>query len=156
GIAVLDIDNDRDLDLVVTADGGPPKAILNDRLGQFHEVELKVPSPPALAGLLATDFDGDDRTDLVATDADGPGRAWRNTPERTTGEATRPTFETWPINATGWRSAQSIDLDLDGRPDLLGLPAASSKPGAVVLPAWARNEGKRFATQVLSFGLESP
>ena len=40
GIAVLDIDNDRDLDLVLTADNSPPVALLNDRLGQFHEAPI--------------------------------------------------------------------------------------------------------------------
>src|SRR5262249_24498974 len=54
------------------------------------------------------------------------------------------------------RSAQAIDLDLDGLPDLLGLPAASAKPGDIVLPAWARNDGKRFAAETMALGLEGP
>ncbi len=41
--------------------------------------------------------------------------------------ATKPTFESWPINAANWRSAQAIDLDLDGLPDLLGLPASTKQ-----------------------------
>ena len=41
GIAVLDLDGDRDLDLVLSADGAPPVAILNDRLGNFHDLVLK-------------------------------------------------------------------------------------------------------------------
>ena len=41
GIAALDLDGDRDLDLVLTADGSAPLAVLNDRLGNFHEVVLE-------------------------------------------------------------------------------------------------------------------
>ncbi len=66
GIAVLDIDNDRDLDLVLSADKSPPVAILNDRLGRFHEVPIQGASTPDHgAGVLACDFDVDGRTDLV-------------------------------------------------------------------------------------------
>ncbi|HZW34645.1 MAG TPA: FG-GAP-like repeat-containing protein, partial [Isosphaeraceae bacterium] len=157
GIAVLDVENDRDLDLVVSSDAAPPVAILNDRLGQFHAAEVHGMTTNAHSGLLVTDFDADGRSDLVATSAVGPVLAWRNTTERTTAEATKLTFATWPINATGWRSAQAVDLDLDGRPDLLGLPGESSKPGDIVLPArWARNEGKRFALQPHSLRLDQP
>ena len=119
--------------------------LLNDRLGQFHEVAIE----------------GSD---------DSPNRfreSWRPTSTRTAAPTwsppaqraspglaqhhrehqrrsrLRPTFEAWPINAANWRAAQAVDLDLDGLPDLLGLPAASNKPGDLVLPAWARNEGNR-------------
>ncbi len=67
-----------------------------------------------------------------------------------------PSFESWPINAVNWRAAQALDLDLDGLPDLLGLPATANKPGEVLLPAWARNEGNRFAAETLSLKLPSP
>ena len=132
GIASLDIDNDRDLDLVLVADGAPTLAILNDRLGQFHQVVLADLAITAslrhpASGLLVVDLDADGRADLAAPSAGGLVYAWRNKTERTTTAQTRLTFEPWPTNATRWRAAQAIDLDLDGRPDLLGLPAASSK-----------------------------
>ena len=158
GIAALDIDNDRDLDLLVASEGGVFKAILNDRLGEFHESEVKgITSIVSISGLLVTDFDADGRADIVAAAPEGRVLAWRNTTGTTppTG-ATNLTFEPWPIDATRWRSAQAIDLDLDGLPDLLGVPAASSKLGDVVLPSWARNEGKRFAAKSLSLGLDEP
>ncbi len=49
-----------------------------------------------------------------------------------------------------------MDLNLDGLPDLLGLPASASKTTALLLPAWARNEGNRFATQTLDLKLSTP
>ncbi len=155
GIAVLDVDNDRDLDLVSASDGSSPVAILNDRLGQFHTAEIVgLPSSREISGLLVTDFDADGRADLVATSASGSVLAWRNATNRTTAEATKLTFESWPSNAGRWRSAQALDLDLDGRFDLLGSPAVPANPKGSILPAWARNEGKRFATKALSPRLE--
>jgi tetratricopeptide (TPR) repeat protein len=152
GVAVLDVDNDRDLDLVLASDGTAPVAILNDRLGQFHASEMiGLPSAIAASGLLVTDFDADGRADMVAPTG-GRVLAWRNTTERTTAEATKLTFETWPINSGRWRSAQAVDLDLDGRFDLLGTPA-QARGKDVILPTWARNEGKRFATRSLSIRL---
>jgi hypothetical protein len=157
GIATLDIDNDRDLDLVLAADGAPLRAVLNDRLGKFHEVALKelAPTQP-LSGLLVTDFDADGRTDLVAVSAHGPALAWRNTTVRSTNDTTRLAFETWPLDAARWRMAQALDLDLDGWPDILGLANSSSGSQAeLTLPAWARNEGQRFAVKGLTLGLET-
>ncbi len=156
GIAILDIDNDRDLDLVSVADGAEPVAILNDRLGQFHVAVVKgLASATSASGLLVADFDADGRADLVAPCAGGPVLCWRNTTERTTVEGTRLAFEAWPINAASWRSAQAIDLDLDGRPDLLGLPSPSNQPRDVHLPSWARNEGKRHTVQTLPLPFET-
>jgi tetratricopeptide (TPR) repeat protein len=157
GIASLDIDNDRDLDLVLVADGAPTVAILNDRLGQFHQVVLNdlAPTPPA-SGLLVIDLDADGRADLAAPSAGGLVYVWRNKTERTTMTQTSLTFEPWPTNASRWRAAQAIDLDLDGRTDLLGLLAPSSKVSEFDVPLWARNERALLSTKTLPVQLESP
>ncbi len=149
GVAALDLDGDRDLDLVVAEAGKAPTAVLNDRLGQFHEAPMEGLASVASAGLLVTDLDADGRADLIATDSQGPVRAWRNVTEHAGDRATRIRFESSPIDATRWCSAQAIDLDLDGLPDLLGRtdgPAARDGGGR---PLWSRNEGKRFATEPL-------
>ena len=157
GIALLDIDNDRDLDLVLVADKSPPVALLNDRLGRFREVAIEVPpADDVVSGILSTDFDSDGRADLVAACSRGRVLAWRNITERNTVDATKPVFESWPLNAVNWRGAQAIDLDLDGLPDLLGLPASANKPGELLLPAWARNEGTRFVADTFPLQLEKP
>ncbi len=131
--------------------------MFNDRLGRFHEVAIQMPPiVQQVSGILATDFDSDGRTDLVAACSSGRVLACRNITERTTAEGTQPTFESWPINAVNWRHAQAIDLDFDGLPDLLGLPASTNKPGEMLLPAWARNDGNRFREEALSLQLASP
>jgi tetratricopeptide (TPR) repeat protein len=155
GICALDIDNDRDLDLVLTCDDGPVLAVLNDRLGQFHDVVLEeLTTRERLSGLLTSDVDSDGRADLIAASREGPARAWRNTTQRTTAAQTKLTFTPWPLDASRWRVAHAIDLDLDGWLDLLGLPSGSDDLADSFLapPAWARNEGKRFAAQPLALG----
>ncbi len=109
-----------------------------------------------VSGILSTNLDSDGRTDLVAPSPSGRVHAWRNTSERTKSEKTRIVFETWPINATAWRAAQSIDLDLDGRGDLLGLPSSSGRPGAGRFASWVRNEGTRFSETTLTLAVQTP
>ncbi len=109
-------------------------ALLNDRLGAFHEAPILGVTPPdGLSGLLTTHLDTDGRADVVAANSSGPVQAWRNTTERTVAEKTQVRFESWPINASRWSSAQVVDLDLDGRMDLLGLPAESAKRTGILL-----------------------
>jgi tetratricopeptide (TPR) repeat protein len=156
GIAWLDLENDRDLDLVLACDGAPPVAILNDRLGQFHEAAIQGPfKTEAASGVLVADFDADGRADLAAPSASGPVHAWRNITEPSSAKETRITFEPWPINAARWRSAQAIDLDLDGRLDLLGLHTGDRKSDGLDVAEWVRNEVGRFQGAMLGFGVES-
>ncbi|WP_152051273.1 FG-GAP-like repeat-containing protein [Tautonia marina] len=142
-VAALDVEGDRDLDLVLAADGQPLRVILNDRLGQFHAVDLIVDTKPRrLSGLLVTDLDQDGRPDLVATGANGQTLAWRNATEGR-GESLALTFEPFPINGEGWRAASVADLDLDGKPDLIATSVESE------MPTWSRNEGDRLTTRPL-------
>ena len=157
GIAVLDVDSDRDLDLVLTADSSPPVALLNDRLGQFHEAPITgISSAENTSGLLTIHLDTDGRADVVAASSSGPMQAWRNATERDLAGKTTIRFQRWPINAARWSRRKAVDLDLDGRTDLLGMPGSPAKPGDPLLPQWARNEGKRFAAEPLSLGELDP
>ena len=57
-------------------------------------------------------------------------------------------FERWPGNAVAWRGALAADIDLDGWPDLLGLPLTQKLPA----PEWARNDGKRLSASPMIIG----
>ena len=143
-VAALDLDEDRDIDLVVSADGSPLLAILNDRAGAFHAEPLDSLKPDApISGLLVVDLDKDGRPDLVGVGPGGRASAWRNASTRT-GSAVKLAWESVPIDARDWRAAQAVDLDLDTWADLVGLAGARS-PG----PAWARNAGVRLETQLV-------
>ena len=146
GLAALDIDDDRDTDLVITADGEPPRAVLNDRLGRFHNQPLKeLASDEPDSGLLTIDLDKDGRTDLVVPHPSGRLSAWRNATATGSGALA---WERWPSDAKGWRSASAIDLDLDTWTDLVGLPARGEPPTL----DWARNDGTRLTSSPLTLG----
>ena len=132
-IAALDIDEDRDIDLVVSSDGEAPIAILNDRAGAFHAVPIDGLKPDGpIAGLLVLDFDKDGRPDLAAVGPGGRVSAWRNASTRTGGVA-KMAWESVPIDALGWRAAQAVDVDLDTWPDLVGLPGDPQAPSGLEL-----------------------
>jgi tetratricopeptide (TPR) repeat protein len=160
GIAALDIDGDRDLDLVLSTDGAPPVAILNDRLGSFHDEVLKsITALGSVSGLLVTDLDQDGRPDLVAPAPGGRVQALRNTTSRMTPEGAKISFEAFPTSASGWRFGAACDLDLDGLPDLAGLKAAEARsvPASSGPLVWARNEeAKRLGASALPVALETP
>src|SRR5262249_4459318 len=83
GVAVLDIDNDHDPDFVLSADKSPLVAILNDRLGAFHEAAIEgIGAPQQVSGLVTLHLDTDGRADMVAFSASWPLQAWRNVTER--------------------------------------------------------------------------
>ena len=103
-----------------------------------------------------TDLDQDGRPDLVAPSPGGRVQAVRNVTTRAAADQTKLAWEAFPTNAEDWRSAIAADLDLDGSPDLLGLPAVTAAPGKTPVPAWARNEGKRLSAGELPVGLETP
>jgi hypothetical protein len=149
-VAALDLDDDRDIDLVLSSDGAgtAPVAILNDRLGRFHTSEIQgIDGSSPISGLLVTDFDKDGRADLVATRSGGRVFAWRNTTDRS--DPSRGIRgESWPIDANDWSSAVAADLDLDTWADLIGLVASAQQPTL----EWARNQGKTFVTRPLVLG----
>ena len=141
-IAALDIDEDRDIDLVVTSQGEPPLAILNDRGGAFHVEPLNdLKSDLPITGLLVTDLDKDVHPDLVAISSGGRVSAWRNATKKGPGGA-KLGFESTPIDARQWQTAQAIDLNLDTWPDLVGLESKNPLLGL----SWSRNAGTRFET----------
>jgi tetratricopeptide (TPR) repeat protein len=155
GLAMLDIDGDRDLDLVLAADGASPTAVLNDRLGRFHAVEMGLIQPDdRSSGLLVADLDKDHRTDLIAVAPRVRVAAWSNQADRSPDDPGL-WFMPWPVEARGWRAAQVADVDLDGWPDLLGIPAPGEDAPRGL--AWARNDGDRLGSRPLGLaGAEGP
>ncbi len=151
-VAALDIDDDRDIDLVVGSDAASPIAIVNDRVGQFHsEVLNEIRPATAIVGMLVTDSDKDGRSDLIVVGPAGRASAWRNATTRDE-KGWHFRFESIPMNARNWRSAQAVDLDLDTWSDLVGLP---DDPAATML-AWSRNGGARFETKTLPIKPDGP
>jgi hypothetical protein len=147
-IAALDVDDDRDLDLVFSADGQPPRVAFNDRLGAFHQGTLDgVALPERVSGLLTTDLDKDGRADLVATSASGPLSAWRRVGDAGP-EAKPASWTSWPTGASGWRPVVAADVNLDTWTDLVGLPSGGGAPAV----GWARNDATKAVAEPLVAG----
>ena len=148
GVAVLFLDGDRDLDLILSADREPLRAVLNDRLGRFHHSTMAgLPTSERTNGLLVIDVNKDGRPDLVSTHPDDRVSTFINATDPYKFDAPI-TWADWPSDAKEWRSAQAVDLDLDTWPDLVGLPGKSELPTV----DWSRNDGERFVTGPLAIG----
>ncbi len=120
-----DFDNRRDLDLLIARDG-PPLLFLNRRDGAFEDAAAawRLPEKPARAAA-AGDVNKDGSTDLLLGGlllSDGRGGFER---------------AALPVDVSGARSAQFVDVDMDG---LLDVVAAGEK-GLTIL----RNLGSGWA-----------
>lgn len=160
-VAILpgDIDEDRDLDLVVLCAGQPVRIFLNDLLGNFHEGDPGTSLLGDRAGVLQ-DFNGDGRLDLLTLGGQpaelrlyvGEGRG-RFRPD--------PAFAQCAKAAASWGPIQGIramDLDLDSDLDVAVFAQAghvlyNDGAGRFVLQTkvWPQpaNEASLMATEVM-------
>jgi tetratricopeptide (TPR) repeat protein len=126
GLAVTDLDNDHDPDLLVLADGVAPALVLNDRLGRFHRPTESIAAAQNWNGALVLDVKHRDRSDLLLI---GPGKPpvlllSQSVPGE---DDVRRWFTPGVTNAPPLMQAQAVDLDLDGWTDVVGL-SADHKP----------------------------
>lgn len=134
GATASDVNNDRAVDLVITAMDGPPLVYLNPRQGLFHAEQPWASRMPAAAvGAVAFDFNKDGWMDLAFTHDGAPGLSlWRNIDGKKFVPVDLPKVD-W---ARGWGVA-ALDYDNDGWMDLAAV-GENSTGGHIVL---LRNEG---------------
>ena len=147
GIAIGDLDGDRDVDLLVLADGKPPTGIWNDRLLRFRSA-----GPIGVSGwsngVLLLDANHDERSDLFLLSVDRPPTLWlshrANAPE-TLAQAFVPGSSNSPILL----QAQAVDLDLDSWTDVVGLSKDRK-------PVFLQNDGTgKLVFRAEAFGPDS-
>jgi tetratricopeptide (TPR) repeat protein len=149
GLAVSDLDQDGDLDLLTFADGRPPTLVLNDRLLRFHRLPLPAGNLAALwNGALVLDADRDGKSDLVLVSPDqrpvlllNRHQAGRKDPEHW--------FESGATNSPPLLQAQAIDLDLDGLTDVVGISAKHK-------PVLLHNDGYGLVVEPLGHDAQWP
>jgi len=100
GTVLSDIDGDNDLDLLVTALGGPNAVFLNDGSGQFHEVtkEAGLAGNSGATTMALADVDGDGDLDIyMANDKKRSVRDIYPLSERVFEKTTRKTEDGWEV-----------------------------------------------------------
>ncbi|MGQ9591627.1 MAG: FG-GAP-like repeat-containing protein [Planctomycetota bacterium] len=121
GAAPLWADADRDLDLVLFLERGPPRLFLNELEGRYREAKVADEAPSGGRGGIAQDFDGDGLSDLFVVPGPSFGGALYlsggDFPLRPSAQA-RGAFET--LRTWGEvSSARVADIDLDGDLDVV-------------------------------------
>jgi tetratricopeptide (TPR) repeat protein len=145
-LALTDLDGDRDLDLVLLADGQPPIVLTNERLLRFRRAEFPEGLAPAgpWNGALLLDANHDERSDLFMC---GPDQApFFLVSQSAAGvDAAAQGFKKGITNSPPLVYAQAADLDYDGWTDVVGL---SEKRKPVLL----HNDGRRLVHVPDAFG----
>ncbi|MBI1916378.1 MAG: VCBS repeat-containing protein [Planctomycetes bacterium] len=141
-VAISDLDLDRDLDVLLLSEKTPPALILNDRLLRFRRSDLPEVLTGATAwnGALVLDVDRDERSDLLLLPH---GRSPVLLMHESAGgwlEADK-WFRRGTVQSPPLLHAHAVDIDLDGRTDVVGLSQARR-------PVFLRNDGKQL-THVL-------
>jgi hypothetical protein len=148
GLASSDLDGDNDLDLVVLTDRSSPAVVVNDRLLRFRRTALAdaLAGKVAWNGVLVMDADQDGRSDLLLLPK---GQSPHLLMNRSAAGKPDPTtwFEAGPIKSPPLVQAATVDVDLDGWPDVVGL---SDKR----IPVLLHNKGGRLVEQPNGFGLD--
>ncbi len=143
GIAQLDYDEDRDLDLVLANDDESPYVIANDRQGAFWNLGNEGGTQPSRSLCVINLGNAGHAQVVELVPARSPVIIRYAGPNKSSdffsGEGERG------FQAKPWRAAVVADVNLDTRPDLIGLPEKSDVPTL----EWARNDGWRFTTHSL-------
>lgn len=146
-VAVTDLDNDHDVDLVVLGDHESPGLILNDRLLRFHRMSIpaELAPPGSWNGVLSLFSREIGRSDLLLI---GPGREPVFLLNEWSGVKAERTFRRGATNSPPLIQAQAIDLDLDGLIDVVGL---SDKHKPILL----HNDGERLGLAQEALGRDA-
>jgi hypothetical protein len=139
-VVIADFDGDHDLDVLVLADGAGPILLENDRLLRFHRAtpDWTTGHRDRFNGGLVFVATHAPRPDLLLTRPDKP-------PVFLTATGAKD-YAVANTNATTWRQAVTVDVDLDGWTDAVGLAAAG--------PALLHNQSDaRLEHKIGAFGL---
>jgi len=149
GVALSDLDGDRDLDFLVLPERAPPTAVINDRLLQFRSFALpeNLLAAAPWNGALVFDLDHDGRSDLLLLSAESRPYLVHNRFQPGQ-EAPADWFTVDRVPGQPLRQAVAVDLNLDSWTDVVGL----SRDG---LPVLLQNLGGQLLPQAEAFGRDA-
>jgi tetratricopeptide (TPR) repeat protein len=144
-VAVSDLDLDQDLDLLVLADDSSPAPVLNDRLLRFLRPDMGAVPAGKWNGALVLDLNNDERSDLLLLSPDEKPTLLVRKATPLSEKDPAKWYEVSTVESPVLVQAQAIDMDLDGRTDVVGL----SKDGKPVL---LHNDGSRLVERPKALG----
>ncbi len=136
-ILVSDLDGDNDIDIIAFVEGRAPIIILNDRMLRFHRADETL--APALSGLVL-DSNNDEQPDLFLTVPKAKPQLFVSTTDASRYEL-KGRFVPGANDSPALVQAQTIDLDLDGAADVIGLSVDGK-------PVFLRGDAKGKLTKV--------
>lgn len=122
GFVVTDLDGDRDLDVVLLADGQAPQVVVNDRLLRFRRLPLPAVAGDYSGGLIL-DAEHSGRSDLVLLPRATTAQLWRNDCVPGLAAAGDVRLQLAGLRGKPLTQLLALDVDLDGWTDLVGLSA---------------------------------
>jgi hypothetical protein len=155
GLALADMDGDRDLDLVIASPSYPNRLLINSGDGHFtdasNRLDLRVPMETREVHVL--DVNGDGNNDIVFFNITSNNQGWDKDPQTRLlvndgeGNFRDETEQRLPSHTFSSWAGSVVDFNNDGAPDLL--VGAIQVPGFVPLQlrAW-QNDGKGTFTDV--------
>jgi hypothetical protein len=116
-VVPVDLDRDRDVDLLVIHREGPHEAYRNDRLWTYvpETAVESLATEPALTAL-AVDLDADGFAEIYTVAPEGPVRRWSR---RADGTYVGETLARHETDDSTWAQLTTLDADGDGRFELL-------------------------------------
>ncbi|WP_136685728.1 FG-GAP repeat domain-containing protein [Falsirhodobacter xinxiangensis] len=155
GVALADMDNDGDLDVVIASPSHPNRLLLNDGSGVFTDASdrLDLPVPMETREVHVFDANGDGWNDIVFFSITSNNQGWEKDPQTRLlindgeGRFSDETAERLPKHTFSSWAGTVVDFNRDGAPDLL--VGAIQVPGFVPLQlrAW-QNDGDGGFTDV--------
>jgi hypothetical protein len=133
GVVTADVENDGDVDAIVLVENQPPVVVLNDRLLRFRRGAAIHAAAGDWTGGLVFDLNGDEQSDLALLSGKAKPAVYASTADHV-GNDTAGRFAASDTDSPALLQAQAIDLDHDGRTDLVGLSAERK-------PVLLRNDG---------------
>ena len=117
GVSVVDIDGDRDLDVVFANDREPNTLFLNDGKAKFSDVSSRLPTARNTSHrIVPADVDGDGDFDLIVANSGQQNRLLINDGN---GNFSDQTAKRLPVDSAGSAGLAVTDFDCDGDPDIL-------------------------------------
>lgn len=142
-VELVDVDRDRDLDVVFADRFGSHALFLNDGSGRFTDASRLLPrTVPVASSMAVGDIDGDADLDLVIGNEGSPNSVFINAGP---GQAFRDESKRIPASNDTTRDVALLDIDGDGDLDLVAANGSLTRPARVTLH---RNDGQGRFTDI--------